>query len=134
MCYACNPECGRCKPKRIVAVSCPSCGAPATLRREEHLLLFGLPHRRNMLEERLLRRGGVAAPSCKLCGQGLVEAFRQAVAPAICRRFGIVCGYPCGRNDEDPQPGVAQCPFMVPLGKLENDTSGGADFVAPSLP
>lgn len=118
MCYACNPTCGRCRPKRTISVECPTCAAPASLRREEYLLLFDLPHEKNVLEQRLLERGGVSAPVCRVCGGKLTEAFRRAVVPAACKQNGIMCGYPCGRCDEPPEPGAPLCPYAVPLDEL----------------
>lgn len=119
MCYACNPSCGRCKPKRVISVECPECAAPSSLKREEYLLLFGLPHRLNILEKHMLERGGVPEPVCPYCATPLLETFRAAVEPAVCKTSGIVCGYPCGRAAEEPRPGDAPCAFMVPLGKAK---------------
>lgn len=119
MCYACSPLCGGCKPKRIVAVECPECGAPASMSRDEYLLFFRLPHRKSVVERRMEERGGIPAPACPVCGESLVEAFEAAVQPKACRRQGIVCGYPCGRAEEDPPSGGGGCPFVVPMGKAD---------------
>ena len=117
MCYACNPQCGRCKPRRSVSVNCPVCKAVNSMRREEFLLLFELPHRKNALESKLLERGGVAEPTCALCGEALRDTFEAAVTPRECTRIGIVCGYPCGLVDQPPQS-IEKCPFMVPLERI----------------
>lgn len=87
--------------------------------REEYLIYFGLPHRKNVLEQRIIDRGGVGAPACASCGLDLAEAFRDAVHPAACRPSGIVCGFPCGRKDDPYRPDAGACPTMVPLGKAE---------------
>lgn len=128
MCYACNPMCGRCKPKRAVSVTCPRCGAPASLKREEYLLLFDLPHEKNILERRMEANGGVERPVCEVCGADLVPAFRAAVEPAECGPAQIVCGYPCGRAAEAFDPQAAPCPFRVPLSALD----GVRDDVPPA--
>lgn len=123
MCYACNPSCGRCRPKRVISVECPQCGAPHSLSREEFLLLFDLPHKKSILERKMIERDGVQAPACGVCGASLAEAFRQAVEPRECKRSRIVCGYPCGRCDEVAEEGTAPeapCAFMVPLRRLDD--------------
>lgn len=117
MCYACS-SCGLCKPKRVISIMCPACGAPHTLKREEFLLLFDLPHRLNVLEKHMLERGGVPDPVCSVCGTTLTETFDAAVTPRPCKSSGIVCGYPCGRSEEEPDADAAPCPFQVPLGKI----------------
>ena len=119
MCYAasCNPECGRCRPKRIVRAACPNCGLAATMGREEYLIYFDLPHRKNVLEQKIIDRGGVSTPTCASCGADLTETFREAVQPAICQPSRVVCGFPCGRKDDPYRPDAGPCPTMVPLGK-----------------
>lgn len=119
MCYACNPSCGLCKPKRVISVTCPVCGAPSSLRREEYLLAFKLPHRLSILEKKIQEKGGVAEPVCQGCGTNLANCFREAVEPKPCLKQGIVCGYPCGRHGETPDVSKsAPCPFQVPLSKI----------------
>lgn len=124
MCYAasCNPTCGKCRPKRIVEAPCPSCGAVGTIGREEFLLLFDLPHRKNVMDEKIIERGGPAAPSCKFCGADMAEAFRKAVEPLPCEKSRIVCGFPCGGRMEPYREGAARCVHMVPVGKLPDAT------------
>lgn len=119
MCYACNPSCGRCRPKRVISIECPQCGAPHSLKREEFLLLFDLPHNLSILEKKMIERGGVAAPVCETCGADLADAYRSAMPPAPCRRYGIICGYPCGRSGEEPESGQSDCAFMVPMQAIE---------------
>lgn len=119
MCYAasCNPLCGSCRPKRIVQINCPECGGLAEMGRDEFLLYFDLPHRKSVLEQKIVERGGVDAPKCVSCGADLSEAFRAAVPSAPCNSTGIICGFPCGRKD-DPYHEGRKCPTMVPLGKI----------------
>lgn len=123
MCYAasCNPTCGRCRPKGIVEINCPECGMPNSMTREEYLLFFDLPHRKSILEKKMLERGGVGAPSCKACGRKLAEPFRRAIAPKPCNPQQVICGFPCGRSDEPREEGTPPCKTMVPLGKLEEE-------------
>ena len=127
MCYAasCNPLCGRCRPRRIVEVGCPQCGAPRSMTREEYLVYFGLPHRRSVLERKIEERGGAEAPRCESCGKDLTEAFRGAVAPAPCHLQRVICGFPCGRRDEPRKDGTPPCATMVPLGRLGEECDEG---------
>lgn len=119
MCYACNPSCGLCKPKRVISVSCPACEAPFSLRREEYLLCFEMPHRLSVLERKMMEKGGVPEPVCRECGTDLRECFRQMMPPRECLRQGILCGYPCGRSGEAPTGADdPPCPFQVPLARL----------------
>lgn len=120
MCYAasCNPLCGDCRPKRIVQVRCPECGAVAQMTRDEYLLYFDLPHRKSVLEQKIVERGGVPDPLCGQCGAALTEAFRAEIQPAECKSNRILCGFPCGRKSDPYREGSRGCPTMVPLGKL----------------
>lgn len=120
MCYAssCNPLCGNCRPKRIVQATCPGCGAQNEMTREEYLILFELPHRQNVIEKKIIERGGVKPPLCSVCGQDLRQAFDDAVVPRGCKSNRVVCGYPCGRSEDPYRPDALPCPTMVPLGKL----------------
>ncbi len=122
MCYAasCNPACGKCRPKRIVEIACPECGAPNSITREEYLLLFDLPHRKSILDTKLIERGGIGTPSCKACGRDLTLAYEEAVNPAPCHLQRIICGFPCGRSIEPHKDDTPPCRTMVPLGKLED--------------
>ena len=117
MCYAssCNPECGRCKPRRIVRIRCPKCAASCTVGREEYLIASGLPHKRNIIEEKILERGGPGELRCETCGAPLIDTFREAVTPLPCTFSGIVCGYPCGNHTSKPPRSGHRCPNMVPL-------------------
>ena len=119
MCYAssCDPRCGKCKPKRLVEVACPDCGFMNSMSREEYLLFFNLPHKKNVLEKKILERGGVLAPACMMCGGGLTEAFEAAVQPRECQCNRVICGFPCGRSEEPYREGTLPCPTMVPVGK-----------------
>ena len=121
MCYAasCDPRCGKCRPKRLVEVACPSCGFTNSMSREEYLLFFDLPHRKNILEQKILERGGVPAPICSMCGEPLAEAFKAAIVPRECSLNRVVCGFPCGRSDEPYREGALSCPTMVPLSKVQ---------------
>ena len=120
MCYAasCNPLCGDCRPKRIVQTHCPECGLLAEMSRDEYLIYFELPHRKSVMEKKIIERGGVAVPKCAGCGADLTEAFDAAIQPAECRSNRIVCGFPCGRKNDPYREGSRGCPTMVPLGKL----------------
>lgn len=121
MCYAasCNPSCGQCRPKRIFTVHCPDCGAPREVTREEYLILFDLPHRKNPIERKLIERGAGETPYCKGCGRDLTETVRGAIVPAPCRAQRILCGFPCGRSSEPEREGAMPCPTMVPLQRLD---------------
>ena len=121
MCYAggCNPKCGKCQPRRIIEVNCPQCGGTNDWRREEYLLYFNLPHRKSIIEEKMLEKGPILAPHCKHCGADLTETFKNEIQPTPCHLTGIICGFPCGRKDEEPREGAQPCKTMVPLGKLE---------------
>ena len=118
MCYACNPQCGTCKPKKIVAAPCKFCGTEVALKREEFLVLFDLPCRDTILI-RKLREKGVDVPRCSTCGNDASDALCEAMPPAPCTRSRIVCGFPCGRRNDPCEEGAAPCPFMVPVEKLE---------------
>ena len=89
------------------------------MSREEYLLLFDLPHKKNILEQKIIERGGVEEPTCMMCGQPLTDAFKAAVEPRACSVSRIVCGFPCGRSEEPYREGSLPCPTMVPVGKLE---------------
>ena len=121
MCYAssCNPRCGDCRPKRIIDAACPECGAGNEMTREAYLNVFGLPHKKTILEKKMLERGDVKPPVCAICGADLFDAFKAAVQPAACMRSRIICGYPCGRHVEEYREDAGHCPHMVPVGKLE---------------
>lgn len=129
MCYAasCNPLCGQCRPKRIVEASCPQCGAPRSMTREEYLIYFDLPHRASVLERKMLERGGVETPRCESCGCDMTEAFRAAVQPAPCRLHRVICGFPCGRSAEPHKEGTPPCKTVVPLGRLDETGANGAN-------
>lgn len=120
VCYAasCDPRCGKCRPKRIVETKCPVCGHLCSITREEYLLLFDLPHKRNVMEEKILEHGGVERPVCSMCGSDMKEAFRVSVSPKPCRANRVVCGFPCGRSDDPYKEGRLPCTTMVPVGKL----------------
>lgn len=102
MCYpaSCDPRCGKCRPRRIVEVDCPACGYCSSITREEFLVFFGLPHKRNVMEMKILEHGGVETPRCPMCGTDLSEVFRVAVPATPCRANRVVCGFPCGRCDD----------------------------------
>ena len=121
MCYAasCNPLCGQCRPKRIVQITCPHCGAPNEITREEFLNLFQLPHKVSLLERKMLERGEIPEPVCISCGTDLREAYAAAAPPAPCHVSRIICGFPCGRRNEPNRDDAPPCPTMVPLGRLD---------------
>lgn len=121
MCYAasCTPTCGKCRPKRIVEVSCPECGAMDSRTREEYLILFDLPHRKSVLDRKIIERGGVDEPMCKMCHYPLMETYKHAVKAEPCHLQGVLCGFPCGRKDECGEDATPPCRTMVPLGKCE---------------
>lgn len=120
MCYAasCNPTCGKCRPKRIVEATCPQCGGACSMGREEYLLFFGLPHKHSVIDEKILARGGSAAPTCKFCGADMVKPFKDAVVPEVCKKSQVLCGFPCGGRFEEPRKGVRPCQHMVPLKRV----------------
>jgi hypothetical protein len=99
------------------------------LGREEFLIVTGLPHRRNIIEEKLFERGGVSVPKCHNCGEDLTESFKQAVQPLPCTYSGIICGYPCGNHTSLRARNGYHCPNMVPLGKFD-----GAEVPADMRP
>ena len=123
MCYAasCNPRCGDCRPRRIIDATCPVCGMENEMGREEFLILSGRPHKPSIMERKMIERGGVEEPTCRICGTNLLEAFEAAVVPLPCTRSRITCGFPCGRRNEPHIDGVPPCLHMVPMGKLEDD-------------
>lgn len=123
MCYAssCDPTCGKCKPKAIIRISCPECGAPVQLLREEYLNIFSLPHKKNIMEKKLLERGAIKEPVCAVCNCSLLEAFRQAVKPLPCQKSQIVCGYPCGGRFDPYVDDGYRCQTMVPVGTFNPD-------------
>ena len=127
MCYAssCNPLCGNCRPKRIVHVSCPECGAHAQMSREEYLVFFGLPFRKNILAEKIAERG-VAEPTCSCCGANLVETFRKAVAPEECKSNGVICGFPWGIKYDPYGVDAVRGPTIVPLGRVTTEPPASA--------
>ena len=88
------------------------------MSREEYLLFFDLPHRKNILEQKILERGGVSEPACSMCGESLVDAFDAAIVSRECSLSRVVCGFPCGRCDEPYREGAPPCPTMVPVGKV----------------
>lgn len=120
MCYAgnCNPECDTCSPKQILAVQCPRCGARNTLKREEYLYHFDLPHKKSIMEQKMLEKGLEYSVSCVFCGADLEQVYKDAVEPKECKRMGILCGFPCGRHKEEPNGTNERCNTMVPLGKI----------------
>lgn len=120
MCYAgnCNPECGQCRPKRLLVISCPNCGARCAVTREQYLNHFDLPHKKDIMEIKALERGLDLGMSCKACGADIEGAFRAAMPEKVCKRMGVVCGYPCGRADEEPTDTNAVCNTCVPMCSL----------------
>jgi hypothetical protein len=117
MCYAasCNPTCGKCRPKRIIQASCPVCGKTEEMTREEYLLFFNLPHRRNVMDRKIIEEGGPSTPRCAMCGADMTALFKEAVKPLPCRKSRVVCGYPCGGCNEPYREGAMPCAQMVPL-------------------
>ena len=126
MCYAasCNPTCGKCRPKRIILAQCEQCGTECSLCREEYLLLFNLPHKANVMEKKIIERGGAVMPHCKTCGEDMTETFRKAVEPLPCSKSQIICGFPCGGRIEPHRDGIPQCPNMVPVGRYVPENAG----------
>ena len=121
MCYAsaCNPTCGKCRPKGIIEVVCPECGVICRMTREEYLIYFELPHRKTVFDRKIIERGGVQPPVCETCNAALTETFRAAVSPLPCRKSGVMCGYPCGGRFDQPSANGASCPTVVPVGKYD---------------
>lgn len=93
MCWACNPVCGRCKPPKQKAATCPSCGAVAFFSKGEVLFAESLP--------------------CPKCGEELLGMV--AVAPVLCQRSGKWCAWPCGQGDKPADSGFADCPYNTPI-------------------
>lgn len=135
MCWGCSPYCGKCKPAPIIPVVCPTCGKALMVTREEYLRVFGLPHRGSDAARRAALAAGPGStgrekgaldddgvPRCKRCGRDLTAELGSEVDPAPCRRSGIICGYPCGRRDEDPVRGAKRCETMVPVGRYHLDS------------
>ncbi|MBO4353013.1 MAG: hypothetical protein J5818_05925 [Eggerthellaceae bacterium] len=122
MCYAasCNPRCGNCRPKGIVEARCSQCGLDNEMSREEYLILFDLPHKKSILELKMLERGGVESPVCASCGADMKAAFEGAVVPKECKSNRVICGFPCGRADDPYREDALPCPTMVPLGKPDS--------------
>lgn len=120
MCYAgnCNPECGTCRPKRLVVIDCPICGARNSIQREEFLHHFGLPHRMSIMEKKMLERGMDYSMECISCGHDLTQDYKDSISPKPCKRVVIVCGFPCGRCVEEPTGANGSCNTAVPLGRL----------------
>lgn len=120
MCYAghCNPECDKCSPKEVVTVACPACGMRNSLERVRYLRHFGLPHNPTIVEKKVLEMFPDAPLACTACGHDLEQAFDDAMEPLPCTRSGILCGFPCGRHVEEPDPSRPRCKTMVPLKKL----------------
>ena len=85
-------------------------------------MLFDLPHKPNILEKKMLERGGVPAPICTVCGNELTSTYEKAVKPEPCLFQNVICGYPCGRNNEDADPDTPRCQNMVPLGRFEEQS------------
>ena len=120
MCYegSCNPACGKCRPRRIVVAKCPVCQEPCQITREEYLLLTGLPHEQNIIERKLLERGGAKQPHCAYCGADLLGTFREATPALPCTKCNIICGFPCGQRVNSYDPTTARRPSKVPVGTL----------------
>ena len=91
------------------------------MTREEYLNIYNLPHRKSILEKKLLEGGKITPPRCKECGCDLIEVMKPLVEPAPCRANRVICGYPCGRRDEPYREGAKPCPTMVPLKKLPSE-------------
>lgn len=87
--------------------------------REEYLNIFDLPHRKNILEKKLLERGSIKDPVCPICGHDLMETFREAVQPLPCQKSRVVCGYPCGGRFDPYVEGGPKCQTMVPVGTYD---------------
>ena len=120
MCYAghCNPECDKCSPKEVVAVTCPSCGTRNTLDRYHYLRHFDLPHAQDIVERKVLAMSPDTSLACTACDADLEDVYDDAITPLPCTRSGIVCGFPCGRHAEQPDPSKPRCKTMVPLKRL----------------
>ncbi len=128
MCYAasCDPHCGQCRPKRIIEVTCPRCGSPHSLTREEYLICFNLPHQKSIMEKKMLERGRVGMPRCPSCSYDLAAEYEGAVPPEPCHLQQVICGFPCGRKNEARKENTPPCRTMVPLGRLKESGQGKA--------
>ena len=115
MCNICFPTCGRCRPISIVTFACPECGKADKVTREEYLMFTGRPHKLSEFEEKMHAENGGAPRVCAGCGCDLSDFLQQKITPTACKRSQITCGFPCGRHEQDPEPGNP-CMTMVPVG------------------
>lgn len=92
------------------------------MTREEYLILFDLPHRKCVLDRKILERGGVDDPLCKMCHHPLRRTYEHAVKAEPCHLQKIICGFPCGRKDERREDAAPPCRTMVPLGRYEEES------------
>lgn len=118
MCDICLPTCGLCKPISIVMFTCMECGKAGNVTREEYLMHMGLPHRLSEAEAKMHEANAGAPLLCKECGCDLLETLQRKIQPASCRRSQILCGFPCGRHTQDPDPSNP-CKTMVPIGSYQ---------------
>ena len=93
MCWACNPVCGRCKPPKQKAVTCPVCKQITFFSREQ--ALDGTSH------------------ACPRCGADVTAQLR--VQPVACKNSGKTCAWPCGQHDTVPEGGPIDCPYNTPV-------------------
>lgn len=91
---------------------------PCQMTRDEYLIRSGLPHKRSIMEKKMIERGETEAILCDACGADLIETFRREIEPLPCTRSQVICGFPCGRRNEAHVEGVMPCPHMVPVGKI----------------
>lgn len=120
MCFngTCNPLCSGCMPKRIVQVVCSGCGKKNSIKRDEYLMHFKLPHGKSQAEKEMISQGHIVNMTCKSCGCDLEDDYRASMQPTECKRTGIVCGFPCDRSLEEPNAQNRTCQYAVPLRKV----------------
>lgn len=131
MCNICFPTCGRCRPISIVTFTCPECGKSDSMSREEYLMFTKRPHRLTEAEKLLHEKNDGAPRLCKGCGCNLYDALQKKITPAPCKRSNILCGFPCGRHTQDPDP-ENLCVTMVPVGEYREEDLGQTQVVDES--
>ena len=129
MCNICFPTCGRCRPISIVTFTCSKCGKSDSISREEYLMFTKRPHRLTEAEKLLHDKNDGAPRLCKGCGCNLYDVLQQKITPAACKRSNILCGFPCGRHTQDPDP-ENLCATMVPMGEYREEDLKPAQVAA----
>ena len=87
------------------------------------------PHRLTEAEKLLHEKNDGAPRLCKGCGCNLYDVLQQKITPAACKRSNILCGFPCGRHTQDPDP-ENLCATMVPMGEYREEDLKPAQVAA----